>query len=138
MTRDEIVAEARTYIGTRFKMLGRDRTGIDCIGLPIAVARHFGQVIEDDTSYTFKRPLEFKLNAHLNKHTRPAPIEPLLHGQILKFRQSVLPLHVGILTMDGLQPMVINASTQKRRVVEEPFKYWVSKLLEIREFKGVR
>lgn len=137
MTRDQIVAEARTYLEVHFKLHGRSRIGIDCIGLLIAVARSFGQEIDDNKNYSLRQPFEVMLNKHLRAHCNPAPISPIRHGQILKFRQSHIPMHVGILTMDGKVPGVINANLKKRKVVEEPLSEWKNLLMEIREFKGV-
>jgi len=137
MTRDEIVAEARSYLEVHFKLHGRSRVGIDCIGLLIAVAKSFGQTIEDRVDYSLRSPFEVMLNKHLRAHCNPAPITPIRHGQILKFRQSQIPMHVGILTMDGRVPTVINANLRKRKVVEEPLTEWKNLLMEIREFKGV-
>lgn len=138
MTRDEIVAEARSYLDVRFKLHGRGRQGIDCIGLLIAVAEHFGQQIEDNKAYSLRNPFEVMLNKHLHKYCNAAPITPIRHGQIVKFRQSALPMHVGILTMDGPVVKVINANIKRRRVVEDNFSEWSKLLMEVREFKGVK
>lgn len=137
MTRDEIVAEARTYLGVRFKMRGRNRMGLDCVGLLIVVAQSFGQKITDRTDYSMKQPFEVALNSHLKAHSNPAPLKPFRHGQIVKFRQSVLPMHLGIITLDGTEPMVIDAHVKKKKVVEEPLRLWSNLILELREFKGV-
>jgi hypothetical protein len=137
MTRNELVDYARTFVGTRFKMHGRGTVGMDCIGLLIAVARHFGQEIEDKTSYTMGKPYEVELNKHLHQYSIPASINPIKHGQIVKFRQSFLPMHVGIITMDTAQPMVLNANMKKHRVVEEPLSTWKSLIMELREFQGI-
>lgn len=138
MTRDELVAEARTYIDVRFKMHGRTKTGVDCIGLLIAVAKAFGQEIEDRLDYSMKNPFEVELNKHLHKHSNAARMSPLRHGEIVKFRQSIVPMHVGIITMDKEQPYVINSNLRKRKVVEEPLSLWAPLIMELREFKGVK
>ncbi len=39
ITGEQIVAAARGYVGTPFKLYGRDKNGIDCLGLIVCVAR---------------------------------------------------------------------------------------------------
>jgi cell wall-associated NlpC family hydrolase len=137
VTRAELVTYSRTFLGVRFRLCGRDERGMDCIGLLIAVARHFGQEIEDKTSYTMSNPFEVELNLHLRKYSDGASIQPLKHGQIVKFRQAILPMHVGIVTLDGKVPGVINANMKKRKVMEEPLSGWRDLIMELREFRGV-
>lgn len=43
----ELVNDARTWEGVRFRHQGRSRTGIDCIGLPVCLLRLRGQLPED-------------------------------------------------------------------------------------------
>lgn len=142
-TRNDIVTAARSYVDTRFKLHGRTHLGIDCVGLLLAVANDVGQETEDSTTYNMGNPFALDLNAHLQKQTSSAPKMPIKNGQIAKFRQSILPMHVGIITMDTGRITVIHASIKKKRVVEEPFdtrtsnSSWRNLLLELREFKGV-
>ena len=37
--REEVIRAARRYVGTPFVMAGRSRRGIDCVGLPLCIAR---------------------------------------------------------------------------------------------------
>jgi cell wall-associated NlpC family hydrolase len=39
MNNADFVAEARSYIGTRWRHHGRSREGVDCVGLPIVCAQ---------------------------------------------------------------------------------------------------
>ncbi len=38
----QIVVAARQWVGTPFRHQGRDANGIDCVGLPIVIAKSFG------------------------------------------------------------------------------------------------
>ena len=42
----EIVKVARTYLGAPFKLHGRDKRGIDCVGLIVSVAKEFGLAVD--------------------------------------------------------------------------------------------
>lgn len=43
---EQVVKAARRYLGTPFKLHGRDKNGLDCLGLIIAVARDFGLTVD--------------------------------------------------------------------------------------------
>ena len=46
-TRDDIVRQARTYIGVRWRQFGRNYGGVDCIGLILAVCQDLGVPYKD-------------------------------------------------------------------------------------------
>lgn len=46
-----VVEAARQYLGAPFKLHGKDKRGIDCIGLIIAVAKDFGLVVNNIPDY---------------------------------------------------------------------------------------
>jgi len=45
----DIVADARRYLGVRYKVNGRDRDGFDCVGLIVIVGNDFGLNWQRDT-----------------------------------------------------------------------------------------
>ena len=51
MTGAEIVAVARTFLGTRYLHQGRSRAGVDCIGLPVCVRAELGLPALDASGY---------------------------------------------------------------------------------------
>lgn len=63
MQASEIVAEARSWIGTRWKHQGRDRNGIDCAGLVIKVGHGLGISTFDTTDYQRQATDESMLEA---------------------------------------------------------------------------
>lgn len=56
ITRADVVAAALAYVGTPFRWQGRNALGLDCVGLPAAVARDLG-LIGVLPKPTYQRPL---------------------------------------------------------------------------------
>lgn len=136
ITRSEIIKVARSYLGVKFRMYGRDRTGVDCVGLLYCIGNELGVNVGDYKDYT-RGPEPEKLQAALEAYTYPAPMNPPLNGQVLKLRQMIFPMHLGILVVENGQRTVINANIKKKQVVEESFDNWRNLILEHRDIKGV-
>jgi len=137
ITREQVIATARSYIGVRFRLHGRDRNGLDCVGLLYRVGTDLGFNLEDDTDYN-RRPQVEKINNMLAKYTRPAPRTPPRNGQVLKLRQHMFPMHLGFLVVENGRLSVINANLHKKAVVEDTYDMWHDLVMEHRDVMGVR
>jgi hypothetical protein len=135
-TRDDIVKAGRSYIGTPFKFRGRSRLGIDCVGLLYCIGQDIGFPIEDDQTYS-KFPEPDKFRNIIYAHSKPGDANNLRNGTVAMFKQSIYPLHCGVLVVDNTGIKVINANMKSRKVVEENWAVWRSLLLDLREFPGV-
>lgn len=134
--RDEVVKAARTYLGVKFRMYGRDRSGVDCVGLLYCVMHDLGSKVEDFTNYT-RGPEVDKLNNALDSYSYHVPNNPPRTGQVLKLRQFVFPMHTGILVIENGNKSVINANIKKGKVVEDSWNDWKQLVMEHREIRGV-
>ena len=135
INREDIVAEARSWVDVKFKKGGRDRTGIDCIGLLVMVGKKFGFEIEDTSEYSFN-PEPEKFQNLVYSQTVQRKMANLKVGSILLFRQSIFPMHTGILAKDEYgRYTVINASASSRKVVEELMTEWEPLLIGVRDYK---
>lgn len=128
--RDDIIAEARTWIGTPFLHQGRIKgQGVDCVGLIMGVAKAVGlpgvdQVLQDPRSHVYKeRPAAGQLLKRLHSLLRQIPRDGARPGDMLCLWVADNPQHVLLLSY---QRHVIHATSEKERVVEHliPHHWW--------------
>lgn len=96
VTPADVVAEARTWIGTSFMHQARVRgVGVDCVGLVIGVARALGLVEPtlDITGYP-RSPDGRSMLAVCDQHMRRVDAPAL--GCVLVVRHEIDPQHMGI------------------------------------------
>ncbi|QIV65823.1 cell wall peptidase [Mesorhizobium phage Cp1R7A-A1] len=137
VSRNDIVNAARQYLGVPFRKGGRDKNSLDCVGLLIMIHKDLGLPIDDDTGYTFSPTANVQMiQKFVFGQSDPGGMVPK-HGQIAVMIDSHFPMHFGIITKDGDRTQFINANTKERRVVEQDFGNWRSKLTHLREFKGL-
>lgn len=137
-TRDDVVAEARKWIGTKFRHQGRGPRVLDCGGLIVAVAK--GQNLSD---YDFRN---YRANAdglELVKHFR-ASMDEILRpreakpGAALIFSDVVFPCHCAILSEKNGAPHIIHAYEPVGAVLEEPLIFdWPGKLRFAFDYRGI-
>lgn len=122
MTRAEVQAAARTWVGVPYRHAGRSERGLDCIGLVVVVARHFNVPHVDHQHYTAWPDPHGRLFAECDQVLVLRSDEPR-EGTIGVFRQDGyrLPCHVGIFTRREGSLYLVHAMLARRRVVEEPF-----------------
>ncbi len=133
--RQEVVTEARSWIGVKFKKGGRDKTGIDCIGLLVNVGKKFGFDIADSVEYSFN-PEPEKFAELVYEQSVERKLDDISVGSIALFRQSIFPMHTGIIAKDKYGRFtVINSSLKERRVVEESLDKWFDLLIGLRDYK---
>lgn len=136
VTRDALIAAARSFIGTRWLYRGRDRSGLDCIGLLLVTSRAVGLPCED-TELNYKRTPDFNLfKDMIRKQTHEGSMQYLQSASIVMMNQGMFPCHAGIVVL-GPQPTLIHAAVARRKVVEEPLENFVHLIAEVREFQGV-
>lgn len=136
-TYQDIITEAKSWLGVRFKKGGRDRMGVDCVGLLVNIGRNCGLDIEDTVEYAFN-PDPAKFQQLVYNQTDPVTFEGLTPGSIVILRQSVFPMHTGILSRDHHGRLtIINANLHKRQVVEQPYVDWKNQVICLRKYKGI-
>lgn len=123
--RNALVANARAYVGVRYRHQGHTREhGLDCLGLLIVNAREFGfefGLNDGDESYSFD-PNGYHLVERLSAEMVLLPTwREALPGDIVLMRWHIEnpPQHVGIVT--SIEPdnlVCVHSSRHARRVTE--------------------
>jgi cell wall-associated NlpC family hydrolase len=132
VSRQAIVAAARSYLGVRFHHQGRNRAGLDCAGLVVCVARDVGiSTAADITGYsrTFGGAvMKAALDADL------LPVVFYRPGDVLLMRFDGEIKHMAIVSDKG----IIHAYLAARRVVEHRLDVvWSSRVVAAYALPGV-
>jgi NlpC/P60 family putative phage cell wall peptidase len=113
-TREQFVAEARTWIGTQYQHQGRLKgISCDCIGLVIGTARALGLTDFEILDYS-KRP-DGRMRPVMEGQLEMVPIADAQAGDVILFVYASTPIHIGILSDPS---HVIHAYMPNRKVVE--------------------
>lgn len=114
VTREQFVAEARTWLDTPFQHQGRIKgVACDCVGLVICTARALGLSEFEMTDYG-RRP-DGRLRPMLDLHMDAIPPAEAQAADVLLFAWNASPIHVGILTDPE---HLIHAFVPNRKVIE--------------------
>lgn len=97
-TRDDIVREARSWLGTPYQHQARiKRVAVDCIGLVIGVARGLELVPpEFDFNGYSEQPDPRMLIAMCREHMREIPVQEIQPGDVIVTRIERDPSHFAI------------------------------------------
>ena len=135
MTRDELIAQARTYLRVRWRHQGQHRDGgVDCVGLLVALARDFGMTVQAPTNY-HHHPSDALLLSTILDYCDEVPKDQRQAGDFLFFRNlSDGTWHMAIQTEHGM----IHSAAIYRMVVEHRIAdEWASRLSRVYRLKGL-
>lgn len=135
VTRGDIEAEARRWVGTPFRHQGRTERGVDCGGLIIAVAHQLGLPFEDWRAYG-RQPDGHSLEAILGRVASPTAVPQ--RGDILLFRITTLPQHLALAVERRGQLYMVHSYSQAARVAENRVdESWRTRLVRAYTGKGI-
>lgn len=111
-----IVIEARKYLGVPYLHQGRNRKGIDCIGLLISVAQNLG--ISDFNIDGYSRlPSGRMMQRLMRDHMTEIALKEAGEGDVLHMSFGNQPQHVAVITETN--PIrIIHADSERGKVVE--------------------
>lgn len=135
MTGVEFVNQAREYLGVPYYHTGRDRNGLDCLGLLVRVVQDLGLTTWDDRSYGQQIDTSY-LRWRLKQFCEYLGADPDLAepGDVLLFTIKGSPQHLGMATDRG----VIHAYQSVGRVVEHSLDAtWRRRLAGVFRWRGI-
>lgn len=120
MTRDQVIAEAQSWVRVPFRKGGRSRTGVDCLGLLVVIGRALNVHHVDEPNYSQWPDPRRMLLKKLRQYLIEMPPNSDLPGLVGAFAEKRLPGHVGIFTRKGgLVHLVHARMPPPHTVVEE-------------------
>lgn len=148
LSRDEIVQEARTWLGVRWRHQGRDRHGVDCAGLVACVAHGLGVPYPDITQYARQTDGELLLQV-LQEYLVEKPVATAAPGDVflMKHLNTRWAIHVGFVTnlyagtpneTLGILHAYVPGGSHMGRVVEQIWdEQWRARVTRVFEIPGI-
>jgi cell wall-associated NlpC family hydrolase len=138
MTGADIVREARSFLGVRWRHQGRSRDGIDCCGLVIVVGRQLAYFDFDVTNYARVATDESMLG-YARAHFDQIEIANMQPGDVavMRFDPNRHMAFIGDYPGGGLS-LIHAYNKDRRRVVECRLdEVWRSRILGCFRFRGL-
>jgi cell wall-associated NlpC family hydrolase len=137
----DLIAFARTLIGTPYGHQGRVAgLSLDCAGVPVAIAKHFGIPLTDYTRYG-RTPVPAEMKAALDAHLERIPTKDMQPGDVVWMRIEKEPQHLGIVAdycHGGLSLIHGTNGSGINKVVEHRIdEFWRSRIVAAWRYPGV-
>lgn len=114
-----IATAARAYVGVPYRHLGRDRRGLDCVGLVLAAHQDCGLLAGVDHLGYGRRPRGHTLQALVGLYGRRVPVAEACVADVLVFAGSErLPCHLALVSESQPRIQIVHAWAEFRRVAE--------------------
>lgn len=132
ITQAQVVAEARSWIGVPYRHLGRDRFGVDCVGLPIVIGKALRLVPGELDFGVYGRLPTGMLGTRIGEFCRP--LARAAPGALIVIRWQKNAAHVGICTGNTM----IHSYEGRGKVIEHGYRgRWISMTHSLWALPGV-
>jgi cell wall-associated NlpC family hydrolase len=135
ITGAQIAAAAQSWVGVPFLHQGRNRQGVDCAGLIVAVLREVGWFHPDFRDYPrYGRAPQVALREAVERIGQPTATPAPGVVCLIRWPRERMASHIGWLTGGTL----VHANGQARRVVEHGYRgNWVRDTVALYRLTGV-
>jgi cell wall-associated NlpC family hydrolase len=116
LTRQQIVAVTKSFLGTPWVHQGRTRAGVDCVGLVVAVARELGVYPPGLIIPPYRTQPDASLLSYFDDHMVALEPRDMQAGSVAVYAYGGSPYHAGIIIDVNLSSL-IHAYASKRKVV---------------------
>ena len=138
LNRSDIVTEARSWIGVRWRHQGRNTSGIDCVGLIVQVGAALSISDYDTVAYQRHPDTNKFLHYFTKAKCRRKPIKDVEIGDILALCDYNYPCHTAIYSNKYNRPHIIHAYVPHKSVTEEEYTdKWKEKTIACFEYRGI-
>lgn len=142
MTRDELIAEARTWLGTPWVHQACAKgAGVDCLHYIAGVVRAFGRpeaerfFANPDWQSYGRHPDPVMMFAGCDELMNRIALEEALPGDVLVFRCGRWPMHFGMLSRPNY---MLHAWLGAGRVIEQRIdEKWAARIVRAYRIRGV-
>lgn len=133
MNGQQIVDEARTWLGTPFKHQGRLKgVGSDCIGIVLEVGKSLG-LIDLEVSGYGRSPDGILMQKTMDSYLDKVSFNTIQPGDILLMKFETLPQHVAFYTDIG----ILHSYQHVRKCIETSLdETWKNRIVAVYRFKG--
>lgn len=129
----QIVLAARQWLGTPFRHQGRDANGIDCVGVPIVIAREFDLLPPTFVDPVYGRAPTGEIVSMLCDVCEP--MDKAVPGSLIVIAWTKVAAHVAICTGDTM----IHAYESVGSVIEHGYRgRWVRMTHSVWRMPGVK
>lgn len=122
VTRVQIIEEARTWLDVPWRHQGRNRAGIDCVGLIVKVTQALGLNDYDRTDYS-RKPNGFDFVKVFRDRMDIKSVGNARPGDLVLIANGPYPCHVGLIAEKYGALSIIHATVQHRKVAEETYAH---------------
>ncbi len=134
ITREQFIEQTRSWVGVPWVHQGRNRNGVDCIGVLIVNAHHFGLTAFDTTDYG-RVPIGQNLLHQCDQQMTRKPTRDAIPGDVLLMRLSRFPQHFALLSGEH---RIIHARAEDGKVVETNIpETWWKRVVAVYSIPGV-
>jgi cell wall-associated NlpC family hydrolase len=118
ISRQAVIDEARFWLGVKWRHQGRNRAGIDCVGLIVVVMQRLDLSHYDVQGYPRYAEATFMKHFVLAGMTRIG-LQQAVPGDVLAFRDEMFPCHAGFYCGEQSKPTCVHAYAVRHQVVED-------------------